>query len=155
MGGINPVGRAIRRFAFGLTIAIGPACVHPAQAGPPYVSDDPEPTDYQHYEIYLFTTGSNAADGTNGESGIDFNYGALPDLQLTAVIPMAYSLPRDTTNAIGFGNVELAAKYRFLHQKEIGWDVAMFPRIFLPSGSSRVGNNQPALLLPLWFEKDW
>jgi len=126
-----------------------------AQAGPPFVSDDPEPTDYQHYEIYLFANGSSTADGITGESGVDFNYGALPDLQLTAVVPMAYSLPREAGNAIGFGNVELAAKYRFLHQNEIGWDVAMFPRVFLPSGSSRVGDNHPALLLPLWFEKDW
>ncbi len=51
----------------------------PAIAGPPYVSDDPEPTDYGHYEIYLFTDGSTARDGTVGESGIvDFHHGAGP-----------------------------------------------------------------------------
>ena len=158
MGEVEHIGRAIHSLALGSAVGIG-ACfvlpVIPAQAGPPFVSDDPEPTDYQHYEIYFFANGSSAADGTTGESGVDFNYGALPDLQLTAVVPMAYSLPRDAANAVGFGNVEFAAKYRFLHQKEIGWDIAVFPRVFLPSGSSRVGDNRPALLLPLWFEKDW
>src|SRR5271155_3805926 len=39
-----------------------------AVAGPPYVSDDPEPTDYQHYEIYLFTDGMSAHDGTKMRS---------------------------------------------------------------------------------------
>ena len=158
MGGIDLIGRAIRDLALRCAFVVGaalPLLAGPAQAGPPYITDDPEPTDYQHYEIYLFANGSKAVDGTTGESGIDFNYGALPDLQLTAVVPMAYSLPRDAANEIGFGNVELAAKYRFLHQREIGWDIAVFPRIFLPSGAARVGDNHPALFLPIWFEKDW
>jgi hypothetical protein len=90
-----------------------------------------------------------------GESGIDFNYGALPDLQLTAVTPLAFALPAGAANEIRGGNVELAAKYRFLHQATTGWDVALFPRVFLPSVSSRVGEDHPALLLPLWLEKDW
>lgn len=157
MGGIGLICRAIRGLALGRVLAIGAALTllgSRAQAGPPFITDDPEPTEYQHYEIYLFTSGSSATDGTTGESGVDFNYGALPDLQLNAVVPMAYSLPRDA-NEIGFGNVELAAKYRFLHQSQIGWDIAVYPRVFLPSGSSRVGNNHPALFLPLWFQKDW
>src|SRR5271170_4342868 len=61
-----------------------------AVAGPPYMSDDPEPTDYQHYEIYVFTDGMSGGEGTSGASGIDFNYGAAPNLQLTATVPIAY-----------------------------------------------------------------
>lgn len=126
-----------------------------AMAGPPYVSDDPQPTDYQHYEIYLFTNGVNAPDRTTGASGIDFNYGAMPDLQLTAVAPIAYEIPTAGSTAAGLGNVELAAKYRFLHQSQIGWDVAVFPRVFLPSASVRVGERHASFFLPLWLEKDW
>lgn len=126
-----------------------------AMAGPPYVSDDPEPTDYQHYEIYLFTNGMNARDGTSGAAGIDFNYGGMPDLQLTAVAPIAYASPTAGSIVAGLGNVELAAKYRFLHQSEIGWDVAIFPRVFLPTASARVGARHASLFLPLWLEKDW
>jgi hypothetical protein len=126
-----------------------------ATAGPPYVSDDPEPTDYQHYEIYVFTDGMNGREGTSGASGIDFNYGAAPDLQLTATVPIAYQSPAEVSAFAGLGNVELAAKYRFLHQSEIGWDVAVFPRVFLPSGSSTLGERHASFLLPLWVEKDW
>jgi len=138
-----------------LLIAAFAARPSAAVAGPPYITDDPEPTDYQHYEIYLLAEGERAIDGASGEGGIDFNYGALPDLQLTAVFPIGYSFSNDAATQIGPGNIELAAKYRFLHQAQIGWDVAVFPRVFLPSLSSRVGDNHPQFLLPLWLEKDW
>ena len=42
-----------------------------ALAGPPYLTDDPEPTNYQHFEIYTFIDGMAARDGTSGESGIN------------------------------------------------------------------------------------
>jgi len=126
-----------------------------ATAGPPYVSDDPEPTDFQHYEIYAFTDGMTGRNGTGGESGVDFNYGAAPDFQLTAVGPIAYQVSPGEGALAGLGNVELAAKYRFLHQSEIGWDVAVFPRVFLPGASTDPGERRAALFLPIWVEKDW
>jgi hypothetical protein len=125
-----------------------------AMAGPPYVSDDPEPTDYQHFEIYTFTSGTTTRNGTVGQSGIDFNYGAAPDLQLTATLPEGYSQAIGGTS-IGASNIELAAKYRFLHQDGFGLDVSIFPRVFLPSGSNVIGDNRVSLLLPVWVQKDW
>jgi len=38
--------------------------VQPALAGPPYVSDDPEPTDYKHFEIYSFGNGTTTNAGS-------------------------------------------------------------------------------------------
>lgn len=121
-----------------------------ALAGPPYLTDDPEPTDYKHFEIYAFGQGTVMAPGVAGESGIDFNYGGLPGLQLTAVLPLAY----DETGQVGLGNAELAAKYKFLHQEDIGWDVAVFPRVILPSASSHVGDQHASFMLPVWVQKD-
>jgi hypothetical protein len=126
-----------------------------ALAGPPYVTDDPEPTDYGHFEIYAFTGGTNTRDGTGGEAGIDFNYGGAPDLQLTMVLPAEYDSPAQGPAVAGLGNVELAAKYRFLHQEDFGWDVAIFPRIFLPSASPLVGDRHGSLLLPIWVGRDF
>jgi Putative MetA-pathway of phenol degradation len=131
------------------------ALVRPALAGPPYVSDDPEPTDFKHFEIYAFSNGTTARAGTSGEAGVDFNYGAAPDLQLTATVPAGFDRPSGGKTAIGFGNIELAAKYRFLRQDTFGWDVAVFPRVFLPNGSNTVGDNRTSLLLPIWVQKDW
>jgi hypothetical protein len=126
-----------------------------AAAGPPYMTDDPEPTDYQHFEIYAFSQGMAAAGDTNGQSGIDFNYGGAPNLQLTATLPVDYDFPAAGSAQAGFGNVELAAKYRFLTQQNVGLDVAVFPRVILPSVSTAVGEPHASLLLPLWLEKDW
>lgn len=126
-----------------------------AFAGPPFVSDDPVSTDYHHYEVYAFAQGSEARDGSESAYGIDFNYGAAPDLQLTAVVPWEASAPSGGPTVAGVGNVELAAKYRFLHQADIGWDVAVFPRLFLPSASAHVGDQHFSLLLPIWAGRSW
>lgn len=127
----------------------------PAMAGPPYQSDDPQPTDYGHYEIYTFNKGAHSKGDLSGASGIDFNYGAAPDLQLTATLPVGFDFPSDGPTAFGLSNIELAAKYRFLHQDTFGFDVAVFPRVFLPSGSQSIGDRQASFLLPIWVQKDW
>ncbi|HEX4302151.1 MAG TPA: transporter [Rhizomicrobium sp.] len=127
----------------------------PALAGPPYVTDDPEPTELGHFEIYAFAGGSVARDGSGGEGGIDFNYGAATDLQLTAVLPLGWDDPRGGGASVSLGNVELAAKYKFLHQDDFGFDVAFFPRVFLPAGSADVGERHVSLLLPVWIGRSW
>lgn len=127
----------------------------PALAGPPYVSDDPEPTDYRHFEIYAFSDGTLVRDGASGEAGVDFNYGAAPDLQLTVTLPLGFNRQSGARTKYAFSNIELAAKYRFLHQDQIGVDVAFFPRVLLPSGSRSVGDDRASFLLPLWLQKDW
>src|SRR3984885_10590711 len=75
-----------------------------AVAGPPYISDDPEPTDYQHFEIYTFNLGTATRNGTTGQSGIDFNYGAAPDLQLTATLPEGFERAVGGGTDIGWSN---------------------------------------------------
>lgn len=129
------------------------ALVRPALAGPPYLSDDPEPTDYKHYEIYTFNSGTSTRTGTEGETGIDFNYGAAPNLQLTATLPLGFASEIGASSRFGLSNIELAAKYRFLQQSQIGWDVAVFPRLFLPSPSD-VGDKAASVLLPIWLQRD-
>jgi hypothetical protein len=37
-----------------------------ASAGPPFMTDDPEPTDYQHWELYVFSQGTHATGETGG-----------------------------------------------------------------------------------------
>jgi len=44
------------RVALGFCLSLSIA--QAAYAGPPYVSDDPEPTDYRHFEIYTFNSGT-------------------------------------------------------------------------------------------------
>src|ERR1700681_4264031 len=83
--------------------------VRPALAGPPYVSDDPEPTDYKHFEIYTFSNGTATNGDISGATGVDFNYGAAPDLQLTATLPAGFDRPAFSRTSLGPSNIELAA----------------------------------------------
>lgn len=127
----------------------------PALAGPPYVTDDPAPTDLGHWEIYSFAAGSHTTGDTSGEAGFDLNYGAARDLQLTLVLPAAFE--DDGHSHVGAGTVEIAAKYRFLHQADgaLTPDLAFFPRAFAPTASGRFGSGRWGLLLPLWGQKDF
>jgi hypothetical protein len=122
----------------------------PALAGPPFVTDDPEPTDLHHWEIYNFATGGRDDGVTSLEAGVDLNYGAAPDLQLTATLP----LHTVTAEPLDVGDVELAAKYMFLHQHEgiFSADVSLFPRVFVPTGR---GSRRTQVLLPLWAQRDF
>src|SRR3569833_1236555 len=123
----------------------------PALAGPPFVTDDPQPTDDGRWEIYNFTNLAHTPGQTGGEAGLDLNYGAARDVQLTLVIPLAYDQDRT-----GMGVVEAAAKYKLLHQREGSWtpDVAVFPRFFLPTASRGFDTGHVQLLLPVWAQKD-
>jgi len=123
----------------------------PAFAGPPYVTDDPDPTETGHYEVYAFAAGTRTASGIDGAAGLDVSYGAIPDLQLSLTVPIAYEHPDGGPLIGGVGNIEIAAKYRILHQDDVGVDVAVFPRVFLPSVSSRVGDRHASLFLPVWI----
>ncbi|MGN6515060.1 MAG: transporter [Rhizomicrobium sp.] len=134
------------------------AASFPALGGPPYVTDDPDTTDKGHFEIYAFDAGTSARDDMDGQTGIDFNYGGGDNLQLTAVLPLDTEQPAHGGLFAGIGNIELAAKYKSLHQEDFGWDVAVFPRLFLPSASGRVGDHHASFLLPLWIGRsfgDW
>jgi hypothetical protein len=122
-----------------------------AWAGPPYFTDDPEPTDLHHFEIYAYNQGTVGRDGTATETGIDFNYGGLPGLQISAVLPLV----RNETGATGIGNIELGGKYRFLTQEDFGLDVAAFPTLSLPNLSKNVGDDHASFFLPLWAQKDF
>jgi hypothetical protein len=124
----------------------------PALAGPPYDTDDPQPTDYRHWELYLFGAGARGGSTFDGSAGLDVNYGATRDLQLTATLPLNFA--RGAGAHTGIGDVELGVKYRFYHDDAGGFSIAAFPRLILPSSGKRYGSGKTATLLPLWAQKD-
>lgn len=141
---------------FAVSIAMMILMSASAVAGPPYVTDDPQPTDEGHYEIYAFTAGTTTMEGTAGQAGIDFNYGGAKNLQLTMVLPIAYDSPNHQPGVVGFGDIELAAKYKILNQETFGIDVAVFPRVFLPTNTNAaLGDKHPSYFIPLFVQKDW
>ncbi len=142
---------SVRKLAAAAALVIALGLAAPAFAGPPFLTDDPQPTDEGHWEIYNFVQGFHTPGDTNGEAGLDLNYGGAKDLQLTAVIPAQFA-----GDGWGMGDIELAAKYKFLHQDgPTGLDVSFFPRVFLPTAFDRGTDRRANLLLPVWAEKDF
>lgn len=126
----------------------------PADAGPPYVTDDPEPTDTGHWENYLYSQGaSTAAQSLRAQAGVEINYGAAQNTQLS------WSLPLNPNPGPGGPGVVWAplgggVKYRFVQEDEDGWrpQVALFPQVFIPVGPLNHGAPVTGLL-PIWLQK--
>ena len=88
-----------------------------AVAGPPYLTDDPVPTDLGHWEIYAFSARRRArARPFDADAGLDLNYGAVKDVQLTATLPSACRMNRSDGWRTGTGDVELARQIP-LHER--------------------------------------
>ena len=118
----------VRLWQIGCLVSI--ALVQPALAGPPYLSDDPEPTEYKHFEIYTFNNGTTARDGTSGEAGIDFNYGAAPNLQLTATLPTGFDHPL-RQNQLRFGQYRACREVSLLASRHLRFGCKLFsPSVF-------------------------
>ncbi|MBV8908188.1 MAG: hypothetical protein JOZ20_04235 [Sphingomonas sp.] len=126
----------------------------PASAGPPYLTDDPVPTDTGHWEIYAFGAGEGRASTFDGDAGTDLNYGPVEGVQLTATLPLSFSHEPAVGWRTGTGDVELGVKYRFFHDKNRGLSAAIFPRVILPTASHSPGE-RARFLLPLWVGKDF
>jgi hypothetical protein len=127
-------------------------------AGPPFLTDDPEPVDYQHWEAYLFTLGDHSDSGYNVEGpAVEMNYGVLPDTQLHLILPMTTVGGSGTPTATGLGDIELGVKYRFLHETNWWPQIGIFPLVELPAGDAGrgLGNGRTWLQLPLWMQKSW
>lgn len=126
----------------------------PAIAGPPYLTDDPVPTDTGHWEIYAFTAGEGHRSTIDEDAGLDLNFGPIQDVQLTATLPLSFSHTPVEGWRGGTGDVEFGIKYRFVHEEKAGFSAAIFPRVILPTASHAPGE-KPRFLLPLWVGKDF
>ena len=97
-------------------------CLAPAaaNAGPPYRTDDPEPTPLGHYEFYTFSTGTVVRDDTSGSlPAFELNYGLIPNGQLTIDASAAFDRPSGGPLQYGYGDTPISFKYRFI-QEEAG-----------------------------------
>ncbi len=133
----------------------------PAWGGPPFVTDDPEPVEFRHWEVYLASQWAHEREaGTSGTlPHVEVNYGIIRDVQLHLILPMAYSAPHIGSTQYGLGDMELGIKYRFIHEDDKGWipQVGAFPLIELPAGDSSrgLGEGRINIFFPVWIQKSW
>ena len=129
-----------------------------AYAGPPFVTDDPEPVDYHHWEFYVASISQDVGGDWSGTAPhFEVNYGVVPNVQLHLIVPLAYDVPPTGAAHYGVGDIELGSKVRLL--RETNWmpEAAIFPLLEVPTGNAgdALGNGKWTAFFPLWLQKDW
>jgi hypothetical protein len=125
-----------------------------ALAGPPFLTDDPEPVEYQHHEFYISSQQVRTQDGRSGTlPHVEFNYGAAPNL----LAPLAFNNPENGPRERGLGDVEFGVKYRFMQETESRPMVGIFPIVVTHTGDADkgLGNGGTQVFLPIWLQKRW
>ena len=127
-------------------------------AGPPYLTDDPEPVELHHWEVYLFAAGQSLQGLHSGLGpAMEANYGPFADAQLQFQLPMAYGVGDDGARHRGYGGTEVGFKYRFLHETDDRPQLAVYPQIQAPTGRAGdgLGSDRWRVFLPLWIQKSF
>ena len=132
--------------------------LHGALAGPPFVTDDPEPVDFRHWELYVASLQEHKQSGSSGTlPHIELNYGAMPNLQIHLISPYAFTHPEEKTTLSGYGDTEVGIKYRFLQETRNRPMLGVFPLVELPTGNSNrgLGSGHFQFFFPVWLQKNW
>jgi hypothetical protein len=128
-----------------------------AMAGPPFKTDDPQPVEYHHWELYIASAQQFMSHETNATCPhFEFNYGAIRDVQLHIVAPLGYVHTTDGTH-FGYSDTEIGIKYRFIEETEALPQIGIFPLIEIPTGdeNKQLGNGNVQAYIPLWIQKSW
>lgn len=160
--------KSYRRVAGVVLFALIALCAARVWAqGPPYQTDDPVPVDLHHYEFYIF----GAADGTPVEMdsvgpAFEFNWGAIPRVQLHAILPWGVAAPRNHAayypagagpTEFGLTDMELGAKIAYIKESKYIPQIGTFTMIEVPTGNADkgLGVGQVWYKLPLWLQKNF
>lgn len=135
--------------------------------GPPYQTDDPVPVDLHHYEFYIF----GSTDGTPAETdatgpAIEFNWGAIPRVQLHAILPLGLIAPSNNpiyfpggtgSRAFGLTDMELGTKIAFIKETKHIPQIGTFTMFEIPTGNADkgLGVGRVWYKLPLWLQKNY
>ncbi len=120
------------------------------------MTDDPEPVEHYHWEFYLATQHELTPDGALGTvPHVEINYGAVPNLQLHTIVPLAYARPSGGHTEVGPGDIELGVKYRFVQESAWTPMIGTFPLLEVPTGDQGqgLGTGHWHGFIPLWVQK--
>ena len=137
-------------------LAVGAALLPAmANAGPPFLTDDSEPTDTGHWEIFapLLEVDGSGKD-FEGTFGAEINYGVMKNVQLTVGLSAAFKHD-GSGSKWGVGDVEASVKYRFYNNEVSHLQIAAFPGVTLPTASNAMGADHVTALLPIWAPRNF
>ncbi len=125
-----------------------------AQAGPPFLSNDPGTPGNGNWEINLAAAQTiERASASYQLPQIDLNFGIGDRVQLTYEVPYVLQTADAQSSHSGWSNAYPGVKWRFMDQGEGGWQVSLFPQVQTGSTLSAqqrgIGSPGPRLLLPV------
>src|SRR6266702_3686896 len=103
-------------------------------AGPPFVTDDPEPPPPEAWEINIPFILERTPGKTEMDAPLfDLNYG-LPNTQLKLEIPVRIVHEDNNGAAAGPGDLLLGVKWRFFNSEKWQVQLGIYPQLLLPTG---------------------
>ncbi len=147
--------RALRLVTVVLAAIVLLSVRHGCCAGPPFLTDDPDPVPFQHWELYTFTSGDRSRHVNYDVSpAVEINNGVAPNTQLHLIVPEGHYTGSGTSSS-GIGDTEFGIKYRFITETASRPELGIFPMAELSTGSSSrgLGNGKTWYRLPLWLQK--
>jgi len=157
---VSQRSNATRTTTITLCFAALALCSAPlAHAGPPFQTDDPDPVDYRHFEMYAFelSDGTTAGGTTLSAPAYEVNYGVIPNVQLHLVLPFTTAFAPDGPNQRGLGDTEFGTKIRFFKETGHVPEIGIFPFFEFPTGNAGkgLGVGKTWYRMPLWLQKSW
>lgn len=152
-----------------LLAALACALAVPAWAqGPPYQTDDPVPVDLHHYEFYIFgLTDGTPVEVDSAGPAFEFNWGAIPRVQLHAVLPFGVAAPLNHAayaaadqgqgpTEFGLTDMELGAKIAYIKESKYVPQIGTFTMFEMPTGNFDKGLGMGTVWyrLPVWLQKN-
>ncbi|HVV00841.1 MAG TPA: hypothetical protein VHH88_05725 [Verrucomicrobiae bacterium] len=141
-----------------LTGALLLLATEPLWGGPPFLTDDPVPVDYQNWELYLGSQHFYSDGDWSGTAPhIELNYGVVTNVQLHIIAPLGYNSPASGTPQFGYSDTELGVKFKLLDETPHIPEIGIFPLLEVPTGSTRheLGSGHLQAFLPVWLQKSW
>jgi hypothetical protein len=129
-----------------------------AQAGPPFLTNDPGTPGNANWEINIAAAQSiSRGSAAYQVPQIDLNYGLGDRIQLTYEIPYVLQTSQGEPHQTGWSNAFPGIKWRFYDQGEGGWQLSLFPQMEAnaPASSLQKGIAAPGsrVLLPIEVTK--
>jgi hypothetical protein len=140
-----------------LTFILYFLCTQLSYAGPPFLTDDPQPVDFKHFEFYISSQNILHSDNWSGTSPhVEINYGLVRDLQVHILLPVNYSYTPHMGTDFGYANTEFGVKYCFIHETDNSPQIGIFPILEIPTIiNSEFSNGKVQVFLPVWVQKSW
>lgn len=128
----------------------------PCWAGPPFITNDPDPPDPGQFEIITSMADFQAyRNNTQFGSllGVEVNYGADPLTQLTVAVPSGFSRGPGSDMQLGIGDLVLEYKHRFGVDADKGY-FGVNPQVTFASGG-QLGAGRMTADVPVLYQKQF